>query len=292
TAGMIEECYNDLSLEGSFLRLEEKESKPPSASRSIGRRRRKVWKWAAAIFLLAGGVGFGMTGTGRDLINRYRSVISIDISRPPSNKSEIAPIPGHAVTEPGVAQRPNPLKEPVKIEPSDSPAGNPVSTEVREEAVGSGEVKPVIVDPEPMKTVIVKRGDTLLELATKIYGYADENILKRVQNANPDLVDIDRIEIGQKILFPLLSRSADQSPVYSIHIASFRPFESARKLYQRMLSAGHEAYIIPFYSQEKGKVFRVTLGSFKTRREAEAYAAAIRRKGISAYAEVIQLETR
>jgi cell division septation protein DedD len=55
---------------------------------------------------------------------------------------------------------------------------------------------------------------------------------------------------------------------------------------------GYDAYIIPAHSAHKGKVFRVTMGNFKSRQEASGYAVEVIKKGISDYAEAIRLEMR
>jgi cell division septation protein DedD len=59
-----------------------------------------------------------------------------------------------------------------------------------------------------------------------------------------------------------------------------------------LLKEGYEVYIIPVYDTKKGKFFRVTLGNFKSHKEAEDFAATILKKGISDYAEAIWLEMR
>ncbi len=58
------------------------------------------------------------------------------------------------------------------------------------------------------------------------------------------------------------------------------------------MQEGYEAYLMPAYNPEKGKVHRITLGSFKTRHEGDAFAADILKKGIVGYAETILLEAR
>ena len=53
--------------------------------------------------------------------------------------------------------------------------------------------------------VIVQSGDTFSKLVEKVYGLALPEYVEWVQRHNPDIKDINRIEIGQKILFPELS---------------------------------------------------------------------------------------
>ena len=56
--------------------------------------------------------------------------------------------------------------------------------------------------------------------------------------------------------------------------------------------ADFEAYMIPVFDTEKGKLFRITLGNFQEKQDAERYASLILEKEISNYAQVIQLETK
>jgi len=49
---------------------------------------------------------------------------------------------------------------------------------------------------------IVKRGDTLSRLAEAEYGYSNRELLQLVKENNPGIYNLDRIEVGQRILFP------------------------------------------------------------------------------------------
>jgi cell division septation protein DedD len=55
---------------------------------------------------------------------------------------------------------------------------------------------------------------------------------------------------------------------------------------------GFEVYILPVNNSSKGEVFRVTLGNFDSRQEAEDFGATIVKKRVSDYAKTIQLEMR
>ncbi len=50
----------------------------------------------------------------------------------------------------------------------------------------------------------VKKGDTLSELATEVYGYSGSEIITILQDHNPHIKDPDRIMVGDEILFPVL----------------------------------------------------------------------------------------
>jgi len=101
----------------------------------------------------------------------------------------------------------NPIKEENKasIDKSDiSQAGQ--STPVKEE------IKPLEekIIPKPSKTsspVIrtVKKGDSLFGLTKKIYGYTDAKLVEGVKQNNPRIKDINKILIGEEIIFPEVS---------------------------------------------------------------------------------------
>lgn len=50
---------------------------------------------------------------------------------------------------------------------------------------------------------LVKKGDTLARLTLDTYGYADKTVLEFVHKNNPGIRDINRIEVGEKIIFPI-----------------------------------------------------------------------------------------
>ena len=172
----------------------------------------------------------------------------------------------------------------------------------RKEKAAETAIKTVMaINPEKVESaqkeqssgfISVKAGDTLLGLALKHYGRADGMILELLQERNPEIKDINRIEIGQRIYFPFLPPIKEEGKTFTVHIASLKPFENAQALFQRFMQEGYEAYLMPAYNPEKGKIHRITLGSFKTRHEGDAFAADILKKGIVGYAETILLEAR
>jgi general secretion pathway protein A len=49
---------------------------------------------------------------------------------------------------------------------------------------------------------IMSKGDYISKLALEIYGYANEEILALIKKHNPQIKDINRVEVGEKVLFP------------------------------------------------------------------------------------------
>lgn len=129
-----------------------------------------------------------------------------------------------------------------------------------------------------------------MQLAVDVYGRADTTTLELIRRHNPEIVDVNRISVGQELRFPPLS-VLHKGLTYTVHIASFDAFESAQSLFQELRAAGYEAYILPITRNERGKFFRITLGSFSSQIEAEEYADRVLKKGISKYAQVMQFRT-
>ena len=140
-------------------------------------------------------------------------------------------------------------------------------------------------------TVSVKEGDTLTLLAMSVYGRADESILASVQKNNPSIKNVDWIYKGQRITFPPLS-VLNQTEAFTVHIASYKPAGPALELFQKLMKDGYEVYMMPAYNPDKGKVFRITLGTFENLTEAEDYAATVLGNGVSDYARPVQLDMR
>jgi phage tail protein X len=51
-------------------------------------------------------------------------------------------------------------------------------------------------------TRIAKKGDTLFALIFEIYGFTNEGLIYWVSQHNPFITDVNRIEPGQRIVFP------------------------------------------------------------------------------------------
>ena len=141
------------------------------------------------------------------------------------------------------------------------------------------------------KIVTVMPGDTLLGLAIQMYGYADEKTLNQVQRENPEIKDVNLIEVGQKIVFSKsLFRKDKAHSVYSVHIVSYKPFKSAQSVFERLIKGGFKPYILPFDHPQKGEMFRVAVGSFKDKESAKYYGQKLIDMGVVEYAEPISID--
>jgi type II secretory pathway predicted ATPase ExeA len=55
------------------------------------------------------------------------------------------------------------------------------------------------------KTVIVQRGDTLRQIMLRTIGEYSGSMIRQVQKLNPDIADVDRLDVGQTIRLPKTS---------------------------------------------------------------------------------------
>jgi len=289
TVEMIEECHNDLQLPESFLRKNadiqiKQVPKEPVSGKKMPYLRATVFTLLFFALLTAG----SLTSQGQ----RYLKTAELFYRAHFISKSF-------------------PLKEksPVIVQEKGLPASNEEKkrgvTEAKYE-IAKSEVKKGLPIPKLKSNILVKQenllkikkeiitvkpGDTLLGLAMKIYGYADERTLDEIQKENPEIRDVNLIDVGQKITFskPLFRNNKYRS-IYSVHIASFKQIKSARSVFERLIKGGFEPYILPFDHPKKGERFRVAVGAFKDKASAEYYGKKLLDMGLVEYAEPISID--
>ena len=313
---MVQDCYEDLQLNGSFPK-----SPPPEPKRTESGKEKNLqisnnWKWATAFFLLIAIFAVAIIQYGEHIPWQLSDFAPFKHeSQPESTYME------QVQTKEKIVQKVQKVikKDPLDIKQEaigvtaeakiDEPKTIPL--EVKQASIGVTEetkIDDLKIIPSGKfnesenraynkdeglggTAVVVKKGDTLIKLAIDVYSRSDKDILNLIHKQNPGIRDLNIIEVGQEIIFPPLSR-LNHGPTFTVHIASFKPFESARNMFQELLTEGHEAYVIPIYNTQAGKVFRITLGNFEDQQQAENYSKEILKNNISDYAKVIQLEIR
>jgi len=312
TAAMIQQCSDDLDLEGSFLKRDDKEKEgPPQTDIPEKERVNRYWKWAAVfLFMMA------MLALGVSHVAKNSEVVPVSPNQVPLSDSEAtkeqAPLKKNEIQVEREIPAKSEIKEQVspasRVKEISGDSGNMthVNGMEREESSlvkeiiassdmgkpeGTGEkmVLPREEGEMSFKSLIVKDGDTLARLVEDVYGRADKENMNLVQKHNPEITDINRIMVGQKIIFPLLV-FMHQNATFTVHVASFKFFEDARAQFQDLTEKGYDVYVLPKYIPGKGRIFRVTIGNFKGPREAEDFADVILKKGVSDYAKPIRLD--
>jgi type II secretory pathway predicted ATPase ExeA len=308
TEGIVKQCSDDLNLDGSFLKKNRETPETPETKKVRRGTVHRYWKWAGIIFfvIVILIVGVNRIAQHNDSVPLHRQAPVEDVMKKQAlaKKERALAEKERSLVEKErmLAQKEKSLEE--KDRPDQDTAEKTVSRIIKkeeEQAVSDHVVQPKkvkekdIVIPgtdKPLFThIIVKEGDTLAQLSADIYGRVDDRILSLLKEHNPDIKDVDRIDIGQKLVFPSVF-SPVQGSIFTVHIASFKPFEHAQTLFQELMRKGYDVYIVPAYHAHKGKVFRVTMGNFKSQQEAKDYAVEVLKKGVSNYAEAMQLEMR
>jgi type II secretory pathway predicted ATPase ExeA len=280
---MVKECYEDLQLKEAGPESRPPKLKVPEVKKQEHPKININWKWAPGLLFLI--VVFAIAiGWNRDhnfsasanTIAKERILAQENIER--KIQKSVKNLPA------------NEIKKQTPLDGSESTTFDGV------EAISSAKPKDTGQQQKegegPQETIItVKEGETLMALALSVYGQANEKILNSIQKYNPEIKDTNHIAAGQDIVFPQLLAS-DPAPTFSVHIASVKPFENARKLFLDLLEQGHEAYLIPVHNARKGKFFRISLGNFETQQVAENYTKEVLKNKVSDYAQVIQLEMK
>lgn len=254
-------------LPGPILQSSSQKTEAPQTRRAESPQINRRWLWASALLFTLAICVFAMSQNGKNTFGRLVTLIQT------TNHTETNHIAPDEIAKEQVLVKERPdeiIQDSVEKKPETPTQAN---------------------DKTLLKTVIVKEGDTIVELAANIYGLANDGVLNMIKKYNPDIKDINRIGVGQKLIFPA-SPLSDKVAIFTVHVASFVPFEHAQSLFKKLTGEGYEAYIMPMYTAGKGKVFKITLGNFRSLSKAKDYAATILKKGIFDYAEPIQIEMR
>jgi hypothetical protein len=254
-----------------------------------------LWSWSGRMDILLDAIPGTVSGLRNLISDRVRAHISPmppETSRPTMRES----VPSRTVPIIPKEQTASERKGALVMDIDESDQSNPRAALVPPSVStkeSSEEVQTPQRSEEAGETITVKKGDTVTELAIKVYGFVDENLIDMLKVHNPTIPNLDFISIGQKITFPPLSvEKIKYGPTYTVHVASFKPFEAARAYFQKMVELGYEPYIIPVYDAAKGKMYRVTLANFESREKAQDYARTIIEKGVSDYAAPVLLEMK
>jgi hypothetical protein len=85
-------------------------------------------------------------------------------------------------------------------DPRDTSGPQPPQNSAQPPQKHAGDIKKVEL---PLRRVLNK-GDYISRIALEVYGSASEEILALIQKHNPQIKDIDRVEVGEKVLFPAI----------------------------------------------------------------------------------------
>jgi type II secretory pathway predicted ATPase ExeA/phage tail protein X len=208
---MVEASYGKQDMTHALPGEPEESGEVGPSQKPMGPHSNGYWKWAAALVFatllafLAAGPGQHLLGKAADLFKEIHWGESEDAL---AEKKE----PLEAISAAGAPQETLSLhrgkieKEPQAVnaslpEPSITAAENtPKSVPLEAQSPGSPD------EVTAVRTVTVKAGNTVAELALDVYGRFDRTILELLQAGNPQVVDLNRVMAGQQLIFPPLPK--------------------------------------------------------------------------------------
>jgi general secretion pathway protein A len=156
--------------------------------------------------------------------------------------------------EPDIAQQANVLEETLR-QPASSADPSPPPT------------PPAVVNGWKGDTITIAPGDTISRIAIKMYGGNNLLAFDLIKELNPHIEDLDRIAVGEKILFPALTRETLVRPQPDgsswLILGSFYSEDEAEKLARRMRHDGHAVTLSPQNVFGSRLLYRVTLEGLK-----------------------------
>jgi phage tail protein X len=126
------------------------------------------------------------------------------------------------------------------------------------------------------KKIVVQRGDTLMNLAAREYGYATYTVLDIVRAANPGIQDLNRIIAGSEIVFPdpgPSTRVRDDGDDVSVLVATTPILVQAQE-FQRMAGSRYRlpADLEPIALGEGRNLYRVSVRQVPDKQQAHQIA--------------------
>jgi len=116
------------------------------------------------------------------------------------------------------------------------------------------------------QVVAAGKGDFVSRMAFRLYGYeATRDILASIQKANPQISNLNLIEPGQKVYFPVLDSSMNgkkSAYIYGVQVGHFLTVAEAQDCLRRLSSIGRRAYIEREDTSDHGERYSVVIGPF------------------------------
>jgi len=185
-------------------------------------RLRRRLAWALALIVCAGGVGLS-----QEKLRDMGSTIATYFSKSPKTLTQ----PQHGVSQSVSSEgtvKDNPLDNSVtttlhtiNIQESKSQTGhidsksdmirendknaNPTAKTQQDERItkNSQAISNTKIPEDPF-LVTVKKGDSISKIALELYGTSNETIFELIKKHNPHVKDLNRIAVGEQLLFPKL----------------------------------------------------------------------------------------
>jgi len=130
------------------------------------------------------------------------------------------------------------------------------------------------LDGVSFTTVVVRGGDSMSTIALRKYGQASDTILDLLKLANPDLKDINLINVGQSIRLPELGEGFpmlnDGAGHYTLLVYTTPHSLRANALQGALRGHGFDAHVFGGMNWKRRPMFRVVVSGFSEREDGAA----------------------
>jgi general secretion pathway protein A len=161
--------------------------------------------------------------------------------------------------------------------------GSAPRAHVQEKEAGTKTPGEERTEARSLPTVTATRNSTLLGLAKRYYGHTSPTILDMILEANPDITDMNRIYVQQRIAMPPLSENSFVLPGrdnrYMVYLGTFIDKPSAGVFKDEPALKGKTVEVVPRKVSPRETWYRVLAGPFATREEGLKCLRALRSKG-------------
>jgi general secretion pathway protein A len=187
----------------------------------------------------------------------------------------VTTVPPVSPAAPELPPRPN-LRS-VELGPTVLPA-SPTRSAVADRPTPNPAAAPVPVEPRAKaREVVVAPGEVFSAVVARNYGRAELTLLDVVKSANPGVTSIDELRVGQRLKLPAyepgkLVEKADGGR-YRLHLMTTWDKEDQvlQKLRSAVAKLGRQVTVVPINMTQRETAYRVLVGDFGDRREAEAF---------------------
>ena len=172
---------------------------------------------------------------------------------------------------------PRPSLRSVAPEPTVPPA-SPAPSAVADKPASSPAAASAPVEPgAKAREVVVAPGEIFSAVIARNYGRSELTLIDFVKSANPDVTSIDVLRTGQRLKLPLyepgkLVEKADGGR-YRLHLMTTwdNQDQELQKLRSAVAKLGRQVTVVPINMTQRETAYRVLVGDFGDRREAEAF---------------------
>jgi general secretion pathway protein A len=144
--------------------------------------------------------------------------------------------------------------------------------------------RPIEQEQEEEKSIKVEGGLTLSIITKRFYGSTNPALIDLILDANPQIIDLNRIQVGDSIKIPkvreklLLIKAADHA--FKIHLGTFADREQVRTFRDEPVLQGKNFEMIARKVSPRETWYRLVAGPFATEEEALQSIQALKQRGL------------